>query len=138
MIDWAPFSANVYQAAVSVSIDYLLYSRAEKALALGVTPGRKKRFEASVPESEFPTATFALEWFFGLSLGCCASAVRTPHRANLCQRAVRSYFKNVKCGGHPGALQSTSHRHPFGMLCVGMHFRFHDVNGEVRPGKSIS
>src|SRR5260370_14348593 len=116
MIDWAPFSANVYQAAVSVSIDYLLYSRAEKALALGVTPGRKKRFEASGPESQFPTATFALEWFFGLSLGCCASAVRTLHRADLCRRTVRSYCEEMECGLVHGLLQSTSYWHPVGML----------------------
>src|SRR5580704_347412 len=64
-------------------------------------------------ESQFPTATFALEWFFGLRFRCCTSAVWTLHRANLCQRAFRSYFENMERGLHRG-LQSTSHRHPSG------------------------
>jgi hypothetical protein len=38
---------------------------------------------AKSPESQFPTTAFALELFFGLRLGRCASAVRTLHGADL-------------------------------------------------------
>jgi hypothetical protein len=46
--------------------------------------------DASDAESQFPTATFALESFFGFRLGCCASAMWTLHRAHLSQKAGRS------------------------------------------------
>lgn len=55
-------------------------------------------------ESQFPTATFALESFFGLLLASCTSAAWTLHRAHLSRRAVRSYFENIECGLHCGLL----------------------------------
>jgi|HubBroStandDraft_5_1064220.scaffolds.fasta_scaffold655378_2 hypothetical protein len=57
-----------------------------------------------IPDSQFPTALLALESFFGLLLGSCASAAWTLHRAHLCQRAVRSYFEDIECGLHGGLL----------------------------------
>jgi hypothetical protein len=84
-------------------------------------PDREGRFPwdkgfPSRRESQLPAATCTLESFLGFHLGLCASAVWTLHRANLRQRAVRSHFKDMKCGDHPGILQSTSDRHLFGML----------------------
>src|SRR4029077_17328381 len=97
-----------------------------------------RRSSTSRGESQFPTATFALKSFFGLLLASCASAAGTLHRAHLCQRAVRSYLEDMERGLHGGLLQSTSHRHPSGYYSVYEHFRFHGVNGEVSPVKSIS
>lgn len=97
-----------------------------------------KRSVLRLPESQSPTATFALEWFFGFSLGCGASAVRTLHRADLCRRTVRSYCDEMECGLEHDLLQSTSIGIRSGCYSVAEHFRFHHANGEVSPAKSIS
>ncbi len=59
-----------------------------------------------IPDSQFPTALLALESFFGLLLGSCASAAWTLHRAHLCQRAFRSSCEDIEFGLHRSLLQS--------------------------------
>lgn len=55
----------------------------------------KRREYRSAFESQFPAATATLELFFGLRLGCCASAVRALHCASLSHRIFFQMFLAV-------------------------------------------
>ena len=83
------------------------------------SPALESRESPSHHESQFPTAALTFEFFFGLRLGCCASAVRAFHRANLSHGISSEYswfcpasYRFPPLRAIPSAMLSNSFRSP--------------------------